>query len=421
MKRSFRLPYFMIFVLALAVLSPLPLVSQTKAIKAKKIYTVTQGVIEKGILLIENGKISELGPEGKIPWNAEVIDYSQKIIVPGLVEAHAARGYDIPNETNPLTPFVTVMDSLDLSHDAIKSALRSGVTTMNVMPGNATILGGRGVVIKTFGLIIGDAVLVPDSGMKISVAGTAAQSRIGVMAQLRRYFDETKVYLEKKEKKTGADEKEEMVSTPMSFRSPEYVKYESVGDLLQGRYAAFIYCPTPSDVVQAQKLTEVYGLKAVYVLGPEAYKAADFAALKKLKVILDPDLIYFEKDPVTDEPRKVDVAKAFQAKGVDFALQSDPDKVQTRTLLYQAMKLISCGISPEIALKSISLVPAQILGLDGQVGSLEKGKLANFVVLDKEPFDLSGKVEFVFIEGKLAYDRTKDEDLKDLADDKIGQ
>ncbi len=409
------------FVWALAFLYPLSLASQTVAIKAKKIYTVTQGVIEKGVLLVENGKILEIGPEGKVPWNSEVLDYSQKIIVPGLVEAHAARGYDIPNETNPLTPFVTVMDSLDLSHDALKLALRSGVTTMNIMPGNATILGGRGAVIKPYGLIIGDALMMPDSGMKISVVGTLAQSRMGVMAQLRRYFDETKDYVEKREKKSTIGKKDEMVSTPMAFRSPEYVKYEAVADLLGGRYQAFIYCATASDVLQAEKLSEVYGLKCVYVLGPQAYKAASFAAEKKLKVILDPELIYFEKDPVTEEIRKIEVGKVFQEAGLEFAIQSDPEKVQARTLFYQAMKLMSCGISAEIALKSITLVPARILGVDGLIGSLEKGKLANFVVLDKEPFDFSGKIEMVYIEGKPAYDRAKDEDLKDLSNDKIGE
>jgi imidazolonepropionase-like amidohydrolase len=419
MKRFSSPSRFVKFVLMAVFLVPLPLQPQVQAVKAKKIYTVTQGVIENGLILIQDGRILEIGPEAKIPWNAEVLDFSQKVVIPGLIEAHAARGYDLANETNPLTPFVTVLDNVDTSHDDFKSALRSGVTAMNIMPGPATILGGKGAVVKTFGLVVEDVLLVPDSGMKISLAGTPMQSKMGIMAQLRRYFNETKDYMEKIEKEGQEAKKEEMVSTPMSFRSPESVKYEAVADLLKGRFPAFFYCPLPSDIVQAQKFSEAYGLKSVYILGPEGYKAADFVAEKKLKVILDPELIYFEKDPVTDNFRQVDVAKAFYDRGIEFALVSDPARVQSRSLLYQAMKAISCGIPADAALRSITIVPAQILGMDGLAGSLEKGKLANFVVLDKEPFDFPGKVEFVFIEGKPVYDREKDAELKALLDEKI--
>ena len=421
MKRFFYPSHILKYVLVLLLLAPLPLISQVKAIKARKIYSGTQGVIEKGVILIEHGKIVDIGEEAKIPWNAEVIDYGQKVIIPGLVEAHAMRGYDKANEDNPLTPFVSVLDNYDTSHDAITEALRSGVTTINIMPGNATILGGRGAIFKTFGLVVEDALLVPDSGMKISVAGTPMQSRMGVMAQLRRYFNETKDYMEKKEKEQTAPKKDEMVSTPMSFRSPESVKYEAVADLLRGRYGAFFNCPSPSDVVQAQKFSEAYAFKAVYVLGPECYKSADFIAEKKLKVILDPELIYFEKGPVSEELKKVEVAKVFYDKDIEFALLSDPDKVHTRSLIYQAMKAVSCGVPADAALKFVTIVPAQILEVDRQVGSLEKGKLANFVVLDKEPLDLAAKVEFVYIEGKAVYDREKDEDLKELTNEKIIQ
>src|SRR4030066_836564 len=98
MKRFFYPSYFLKYVLVLLLLAPLPLISQVKAIKARKIYSGTQGVIEKGVILIEHGKIVDIGEEAKIPWNAEAIDYSQKVIIPGLVDAHAMGGYDRGNE-----------------------------------------------------------------------------------------------------------------------------------------------------------------------------------------------------------------------------------------------------------------------------------------------------------------------------------
>jgi len=391
--------------------------AQAIAVKAKKIYTVSSGVIENAVILIQDGKIQEVSTGPEIPWNVDVIDYSQKVIVPGMVEAHVARGYDVANETNPLTPFVTVLDNIDTSHDAFTSALKDGVTALHIIPGNSTILGGKGAVVKTVGLVVEDMLLIPESGMKVSVVGTPAQTRMGVLAQLRRYFNETKEYMERRKKE--AEKEEKMVSTPGSFRSPERVKYDSVVDLLEGRYKAYVYCKGPSDVVRAYNLSEKYGYSSVYLLGPECYKAADFIAEKKLDIILDAELAYYERDPLTEEVKKIDVARMFHQKGIEFALISEPNRVHTRSLSYQAMRVLSSGLSPDEALEAVTIIPARMLGADDLVGSIEKGKLASFAVLDDDPFKLSTKVEFVYIDGKLVYERAKDEELKKLLEEKI--
>jgi imidazolonepropionase-like amidohydrolase len=141
-----RNEYHMLWIFCILVLLFFPLASQAQAIavKAKKIYTVSNGVIENGIILIQDGKIQEVRTGPEIPWNMEVVDYSQKVIVPGMVEAHVARGYDVANETNPLTPFVTVLDNIDTSHDVFTSALKDGVTTLHIMPGITRSLAEKG-------------------------------------------------------------------------------------------------------------------------------------------------------------------------------------------------------------------------------------------------------------------------------------
>jgi imidazolonepropionase-like amidohydrolase len=272
-------------------------------------------------------------------------------------------------------------------------------------------------VVKSVGLVVEDMLRVPDSGMKISVAGTSAQTRMGVMAQLRRYFNETREYMEEQEKASRKEEK--AVSTPGSFRSPERVKYESIMDLLQGRYKAFIYCQSPSDVVRSHDLSEKFGFRAVYLLGPESHKAADFIAEKKLDIILDPELVFFERDSLSEEVKKIEVAKVFHEKGAEFSLQSDPDKIHARSLFYLAMTAIGQGLSAEQALKAVTIIPARMLGVDNLVGSIDKGKLADFLVLDRDPFQLSTKVEFVYLEGKKVYDRDKDEELRKLLGEEI--
>jgi imidazolonepropionase-like amidohydrolase len=414
-----RIGFQKLWTLCFVALFVFPLVcqGQTMAIKAKKIYTVSNGVIENGVILIQDGKIQEVRTGLEIPWNVDVVDYSQKVIVPGMVEAHVARGYDVANETNALTPFVTVLDNIDTSHDTFTSALKDGVTALHIMPGNNTILGGKGALVKSVGLVVEDMLLIPESGLKITVVGTPAQTRMGVMAQLRRYFNETKEYMEKQ--KQEAEKEEKSVSTPGSFRSPERVKYDSVVDLLEGRYKAYVYCQGPSDVVRAYDLSEKFGYSSVYLLGPECYKAADFIAAKKLDIILDPEWILYERDPLTEEVKKIDVARVFHQKGIAFALLSEPNRVHTRSLSYQAMRALASGLSHDEVLKAVTIIPARMLGADGLIGSIDKGKLASFTVLDDDPFKLSTKVEFVYIDGKLVYERAKDEELKKLLEEKI--
>lgn len=417
MRKRFGYLKIITFWLVALLFLPLLCFAQNIAVKAKKIYTVSSGVIENGMILIQNGKIQDVSASAEIPWNVDVIDYGQKVIVPGMVEAHVTRGYDVANETNPLTPFVTVLDNIDTSHDAFLSSLKDGVTTLHIMPGNNTILGGRGAVVKSNGLVVEDMLLVPESGLKISVAGTPAQTRMGVLAQLRRYFNETKEYMEKQKKEAQRDEA--MVSTPGSFRSPERVKYDAVVDLFEGRYPAFVYCQGPSDVVRAYNLSESYGFQSVYVLGAECYKAIEFIADKKLSIVLDPELVYFEQNLITKEVTKIDVVEIYHKKGIEFALLSDPNRVHTRSLSYQAMKAMGSGLSPEDVLEAVTIIPARMLKVDHLVGSIEKGKLACFSVLSDDPFKLSTKVEFVYIDGILVYERAKDEEIKKLMEEKI--
>ena len=92
MRRRFGYNKLGTFCLMVFLFFPLVCQAQAIAVKAKKIYTVSNGIIENGVILIQDGKIQEVSTGSEIPWNVEVIDYSQKVIVPGMVEAHVARG-----------------------------------------------------------------------------------------------------------------------------------------------------------------------------------------------------------------------------------------------------------------------------------------------------------------------------------------
>ena len=176
------------------------------AFKGAKIITMAGDTIEDGTIVFRDGKIADIGTDIKIPVEARVIDASDKVIMPGFVEAHTSSGMSQANETNPVVPYVSVIDSIDPMSAYFRSARRNGVTTVRVVPGNSTLIGGQAAVIKTGGEFIDDMVLKSDAGVKISLRPVSG-SRMGHLAKLRKALDEAKRKLDKKNK--AKEEKED--------------------------------------------------------------------------------------------------------------------------------------------------------------------------------------------------------------------
>ena len=187
---------------------------------------------------------------------------------------------------------------------------------------------------------------------------------------------------------------------------------EPMSRLLKGLLPAYVYCPTASDVHRAVELSETYGFKIKLVLGRDGWKAAAEIAKKGLEAILDPDLEYWETDEdLHDEVRRCG-AEAPAKAGVKFALQTDAQVNGSGYLWYQAATAVRNGLTRAEALRSITLAPAEILGLGSRLGSIEKGKDGTVVVLTGDPLDSQSWVDLVLVEGKVVYDRSKDEKLR---------
>ena len=177
------------------------------AFKGAKIITMAGETIENGTVIFRDGKISDVGADIKVPVEARVIDASDKVIMPGFVEAHTSSGMSQANETNPIVPYVSVIDSIDPMSAYFRSARRNGVTTVRVVPGNSTLIGGQAAVIKTGGEFIDDMVLKSDAGVKISLRPVSG-SRMGHLAKLRKALDEAKRKLDKKNEKKKDEKKD---------------------------------------------------------------------------------------------------------------------------------------------------------------------------------------------------------------------
>lgn len=143
-----------------------------------KIITMAGADIDKGTVLIEGGKIREVGKDIKIPDVAEILDASGKIVMPGFIDAHChvgileetyrIEGDDVNEMTDPVTPHLRAIDAINPEDQGFADALEGGVTTVVTGPGSGNVIGGENLAMKTSGSIIDHMVLKSPVGVKVA-------------------------------------------------------------------------------------------------------------------------------------------------------------------------------------------------------------------------------------------------------------
>jgi len=397
--------------------------------------------LEKATIVIENGRIAAIGKDVKVPWDAVVIDAPNLVAIPGYVEAHSARGMDRPNENLDVAPFLSVRDSIDPVSFYFEDSLRWGVTTINIQQGNNCVVAGQGVVVRPIGLTVDEMIVRTPSGVKLSASPKMGFSAATQAQALRRAFGDLRRSLEQlvTEKKEGNDRARRealyqgrdlegenakgkaMEGAAWKVTGLELVPRGEIDEklvpllaLVEGKLPAFFYCGRAMDVHTALEVAKENGFlaKTTLVLSPAAYKAAGAIAAAKVPVILDGAAVYVETDPLTGEEREVFVPGELKKAGVRFALASANQT--TESLWFQAAQCVGRGMSRADAVAAVTTIPAEILGLGKQLGTLEVGKFGTVVLCSGDPLSVASWVERVVIEGRDVYDRSKDVRVKHL-------
>ena len=385
------------------------------AIKGGKIYTISHGVIDDGAILIENGKITKVGKRVKIPEDAEVIDASGKVVMPGLVEAHCHigiieekigwAGSDGNEMTDPATPHVRALDAIKANADegGLEAALKAGITTVQILPGSANVIGGTGVVIKTAPKVVIDEMVIKNpSGMKIAfgenprrVYGEGQKkmpsTRMGVAGVLREWLQNTKNYMEKKERYKDDPEK-----------IPEFdIRLEALIPVLKKEIPLRAHAHRADDIATAVRIAEEFDVKISWEHATEGHRIAEWIAKKGISAVWGPSLMARPKWEMRE--LSFDTPRIMHEAGVEFAIQTDSLGMSIAFLPLCAGLAVRNGLPYEVALSAITLTAAKILGVDDRVGSIEAGKDADIRILDGDPLELMTKVETVLIEGKVVY------------------
>lgn len=388
------------------------------AIVNGKIYTITQGIIEKGAVLIENGKIKAVGKDIGIPEGTQIIDAKGKVITPGLIDAHShlavfgqpsVRAHADGNEaTNPVTPHLRGIDSLNPQDPAIADVLTGGVTTVYTGPGSANIIGGTGFAMKLRGKTAEEMVIPGTEGMKMALGENPKRvygemqkkmprTRMGNAAILREALVKAQNYLKKIEK---AKEKEAAGDT--ANYPDRDLKMEALGRVLKREIKARIHAHRADDIMTAIRIAEEFGLDFVIEHATEGYLIADVLAKKNVPCTVGPLLMGRAKMELVNVTLKNPGILA--KRGVKIAIQCDTT-TNTRWLGLHAGLAVREGMPEDEAMKAITINAAEILGIADRVGSIEVGKDADIVVWSGHPFCSLSVAEKVFIEGRVVYER----------------
>ena len=394
--------------------------ADTWVIQNAKIVTVSGPVIEKGSVVIKDGLIAEVGPLVTVPPGAEVIDGTGLSVYPGLFDANSQLGMNEARENTfgDMTPELQVYASFHMDDDAIELARENGVTHVLARPwqrgsGNGhvrprSIITGQGAVMELEGWTPDARAIRKDAGLAVnfpSVGGleytdderfavvpwSAAKTKTDkALADLAAFFAQARAYKETKDK----------LSAEERARALPDLRLEAMIPVLEGKRPVLFDVDNRADIVAAVEFAKAQGVTPILMGAEEAVLIADYIKRSGVRLILAPPKTVpeGEDDPVDLFHR---AAAVLHEKGIPFAIASfGSTGSDSRGLAYQAGTAVAYGLPYEVALRSVTLTPAEILGVADTLGSIDKGKRANLVVTDGDILEIATRVKRVFIGGK---------------------
>ena len=394
------------------------------AIRGGTVLTPSE-TIEDGVVLIEQGKIVGVSSDLKVPADADVIDASGQVVMPGMIDAHCHTGVfgdgigwvhaDGNEMTDPITPHLRAIDAIHPEDIAFKDLREAGVTTINTGPGSGNLIGGQTAAVKTAGRTIDDMLVAFPVGMKMALGENPKRvygeqkktpsTRMGNAATLREWLTKAQGYLEKgaRHAKKLSDFHEGVggATEPEPFELD--LKLEALAHVLRRDIPAHIHAHRADDIMTAVRIAEEFELDLVLIHATEGYKIADILAKKMIPCVPGP--ILFSRSKVELREMTPKNAGILANAGVKVAIQTDQMSA-VRYLRLDAAVAVNEGMSEQDALRAITLTPAEILGIDHRLGSIEAGKDADLVLLSAHPLDVAhGRVQRVLINGETVFSR----------------
>jgi len=374
------------------------------------VLTMAGPPVIRGTVLVEDGKIVHAGQKIPLPKHIEVIDATSKIVMPGLIDAHTHVGImeeiyriegDDTNETSdPVTAHLRAIDAVNPADLGFRDALAGGVTTVVTGPGSANIVGGEMVAMKTHGTVVDEMIVRFPAGLKCALGENPKRvygsgnkmpaTRMASAALLRETLVAAQNYLVKQER----------AMTDNTTPPERSLKMEAVIRVLRKEVPLRVHAHRADDIMTAVRIAREFDVELVVEHCTEGHLIAPWLAAAGVKAVVGP--IISNRAKVELMNRSLETALALSQAGVPFAIMTDHPVVPIHYLSLSAGLAVKGGLPEEEALKAITIYAARLVGIDHRVGSLEPGKDADIIIIDRSLFDPNHQVEQVFVQGQQA-------------------
>jgi imidazolonepropionase-like amidohydrolase len=378
-----------------------------------RVLPITGPAIEQGTVVVAAGKIVAVGPVAAtvVPPDAERIDATGKVIMPGLVDTHSHVGGGWGGDaSSPIQPDVRILDSINVRDAGLRKCRAGGLTTLNIMPGSGHLLSGQTIYAKLRKADTIDDILYRDAtgrilgGMKMA-NGTNSQkeppfpgTRSKSAALVRQKFLKALDYRRKLEA-AGDD---------TAKRPDRDLEMEGLLDVLDGRTIVHHHAHRADDLLTVLRLREEFGFKVVLHHASEAWKVA--GELAKAQAPCSVIVVDAPGGKIEAMDMSLATGAVLEQAGVPCAFHTDDPVTDSRLFLRTAALAVRAGMSRDKALEALTLAGAKMLELDGRIGSLEPGKDADLILLSGDPLALRTKVLQTWVEGRKVFDREDPDD-----------
>jgi imidazolonepropionase-like amidohydrolase len=384
------------------------------------ILTVSHGTIEKGDILIKDGKIAAVGGDIKAPSDAQVIDAAGEFVTPGIIDCHSHIAVDgsVNEGSVSVSSMVNIADVLNSEDVAIYRDLAGGVTTANILHGSANAIGGQTVVIKLRwgqpadklpfeGALPGIKFALGENPKRSNLRGSNfpdryPTTRMGVEETIRSAFTEARDYKntwDTYNRRTKAGEKN-------LIPPRRNLKLDPLVEVLEGKRYVHAHCYREDEILMLLRVAKEFGFHIQtlqHVL--EGYKVADEIAAAGTGASTFSDWWAYKVEAYDAVPYN---AALMTRRGVLVSINSDDAAEATHLNQEAAKSMLYGGLSHDEALKMVTINPAMQLGIDKRVGSVDVGKDADLVIYNHDPMSDYAVVQKTLIDGRVYFDRAKD-------------
>ncbi len=384
------------------------------AIRNGLVHTATERGTIEGDVLIDDGEIVAVG-DVDVPDGATEIDVDGDHVTPGLVDAHSHAGVaewgepedrDYNEGTDAVTPHVNALDGFHPRDEELKHAFRNGVTSVSARMGSGNVIGGIICSMKTYGHTADD-MLIREDGMKAAMGenpkrfhgeehGRQPSTRPGVAATLRESLMAAEDYVDRREHARNEGEPFE-----------RELGMENLARVLTEGFPLRVHAHRADDIMTVFRIAEEFGIEDLSIEhATEGHLIAEEFAKRDVPAVVGPSLYSgakYELRNITFETPAI-----LHEAGVEVAIQTDAPVVPQHHLDVCVGLAVREGFPADDALAAVTRVPAEVLGIDDRVGTLEPGTDADLAVWDGVFYENGTRTRHVFVDGEHVFDRERD-------------